>query len=67
MELFEKRESLFDVIISFPVSFRLLKIKLHRTCARIKPEQTNIDSIFSTFSMVSIYGNSRTLEIYSSR
>lgn len=36
MELFEKRESLFDVIISFPVSFRLLKTKLHRTCTRTK-------------------------------
>lgn len=46
MELFEKRESLFDVIISLPVSFRLLKINYIVLAQGLNPNKLTLIRFF---------------------
>lgn len=46
MELFEKRESLFDVIISFPVSFHLLKINYIVLARGLNPNKLTLIRFF---------------------
>lgn len=42
MELFQKRESLFDMIISFPMSFRLLKINYIELVQGLNPNKPTL-------------------------